>query len=156
MTLTRNERIRPCLRCGALMTFSALRCGACGAWSAAAADAGAAGASVGERVRPCLQCSVILRFDQDPCPQCGARARTDDEADRVKPCHACGELIAFAALYCPRCRELSLPIATDSIAPDVELVPPERASDWAPLALGAALLVAGIASLAVALVEIGA
>lgn len=146
MTGPRAERIRPCTRCGALMPYSSLRCGACGA--------GATGAAGDERVRPCLQCGVILRFDQDPCPRCGAQARPTDEPDRVKPCAACGEWIAFAALYCPRCRELSLPIAVDSIPPDVEAQPRESLAARAALA-GAALGVAGgLALLAVAVLEI--
>ncbi len=152
MTGPRLERIRPCFRCGALMTWSTLRCGACGAQSSAAEQAGAGVAD--EPVRPCLQCGVILRFDQDPCPQCGARARGGDDAGRVKSCVECSELIAFAALYCPRCQALSVPIATDSIPPDVELAARGRLADWAALALGGAALALGWVTLAVAFVEI--
>jgi RNA polymerase subunit RPABC4/transcription elongation factor Spt4 len=152
MTAPRLERIRPCLRCGALMTWSTLRCGACGAKSTAAEQAGAA---VGdERVRPCLQCGVILRFDQDPCPRCGARARDGDEADRVKTCVECGEMIAFGAIYCPRCHGLSLPVATDSIPPDISLTAQAGFRDWAALAFGGAAVVLGWATVVVAFAEI--
>jgi len=146
MTAPRLERIRPCLRCGALMSFSSLRCGACGAPSA--------GGPADERVRPCLQCGVILRFDQDPCPQCGAHAKQEPDADRAKPCIACGEVIAFTALYCPRCRELSIAIATDSIPPDVDLEPRGAWTDRVPGVVGAVAFAAGVVTLAVALAEI--
>lgn len=147
MAAPRAERIRPCVRCGALMPFSALRCGACGA-------AGPGAPADDERVRPCLQCGVILRFDQDPCPQCGALAKADEESDRVKPCCECSELIPFARLYCPRCHRLSIPIVTDSIPPDVVLVPREPPLAAAPTAVGALAFLAGMALLAVAAAEI--
>jgi RNA polymerase subunit RPABC4/transcription elongation factor Spt4 len=114
------------------MPFSALRCGACGTPVAGAPLAD-------ERVRPCLQCGVILRFDQDPCPQCGARARTEPEVDRVKPCVRCTELIPFEQFYCGKCGELSIPIQTDPVAPDVELEP------RAPLSAAAGTLLGGVA-----------
>ncbi len=147
MSATRSERIRPCVRCGALMPFSALRCGACGA-------AGAGAPADDDRVRPCLQCGVILRFDQDPCPQCGARAKQDEDADRIKPCAACGELIPFRQLYCSRCHQLSIPIAIDSIPPDVVLAPREQLLAAAPTVVGMVAYLTGMALLAVAAAEI--
>ena len=143
----RLERIRPCQRCGALMPFSALRCGSCGA--------AASGAPQGdERVRPCLQCGVILRLDQDPCPQCGARARPDVDADRVKPCARCGEIVPFAQLYCAKCGELSVEIEKDEIPPEVVLDEPGRLSDRVPALLGGVAFAMGLGTLLVAAVAI--
>jgi len=141
----RSERIRPCMKCGALLPFSALRCGACGA-----AVAGAPAAD--ERVRPCLQCGVILRFDQDPCPECGARAKGDD--DRVKPCAQCGEIVAFEQLYCEKCGELSIPIQRDEIAPRLELDPRPAPLARAPALLAGLALAMGIGALLLAAFEI--
>jgi RNA polymerase subunit RPABC4/transcription elongation factor Spt4 len=141
----RSERIRPCLKCGALLAFSALRCGACGA-----AVPGAPAAD--ERVRPCLQCGVILRFDQDPCPQCGARAKGDD--DRVKPCAQCGELVPFEQLYCEKCGELSIPIQGDEIAPRLELSRPPELLARLPVLLAGAALAMGVGVLLLAAIEI--
>jgi RNA polymerase subunit RPABC4/transcription elongation factor Spt4 len=148
MPAPRLERIRPCVHCGALMPFSALRCGACGT--------AAAGAALGdERVRPCLQCGVILRFDQDPCPQCGARAREEAHEDRVKPCAQCGAILPFEQLYCASCGELSIAIQTDDIPPQVELAEPDGgAATKLPVAIGSAAILVGLGSLAAALVEI--
>src|SRR6188508_2549615 len=137
----RPERIRPCLHCGALMTFSALRCGSCGTPVSGAPPPD-------ERVRPCLQCGVILRFDQDPCPQCGARARPDGETeDRVKPCAGCGELVAFDQLYCGKCGELSIPIETDQIPPVLELNEPGTPLAQLPLLLAGLCLAGGAVAL---------
>jgi RNA polymerase subunit RPABC4/transcription elongation factor Spt4 len=143
----RLERIRPCLHCGALMPFSALRCGACGK--------GVPGAPApDERVRECLQCGVILRFDQDPCPQCGARTHEGaDDSDRVKPCARCGELLPFAQLYCAKCGDLSFPIPVDAIPvegdPDLDAAAPARLAGW----VGGAAFAVGAASLLAAAVE---
>jgi RNA polymerase subunit RPABC4/transcription elongation factor Spt4 len=106
-----------------------------------------------ERIRPCLRCGVILRLDQDPCPQCGARARGEDD-DRVKPCAHCGAILPFEQLYCGECHELSIPIETDQIPPDVELVDRGRASERVPALLGGLAFAIGIATLLVAAVEI--
>ncbi len=143
----RLERIRPCHRCGALMPFSALRCGACGTPASGAA-------LQDERVRPCLECGVILRFDQDPCPQCGARAKSDEDEGRIKPCAACGELIPFEPHYCPRCGQFAIPIPVDSIPPDVALDVRSRWIDFLPTCIGGAAFAAGIVALAVAAVEL--
>jgi RNA polymerase subunit RPABC4/transcription elongation factor Spt4 len=132
------------MKCGALLPFSALRCGACGA-----AVAGAP--ATDERVRPCLQCGVILRFDQDPCPQCGARAK--GEEDRVKPCAQCGELVPFEQLYCEKCGELSVPIQSDQIAPRLELDRAPAPFVRVPVLLAcAALAMGGVALLLAAFV----
>jgi RNA polymerase subunit RPABC4/transcription elongation factor Spt4 len=141
----RQERIRPCMKCGALLPFSALRCGACGT-----AVAGAPAAD--ERVRPCLQCGVILRFDQDPCPECGARAKGDE--DRVKPCAHCGELVPFEQLYCEKCGELSVPIQSDRIAPRLELAPAPAPFARVPVLLAFAALAMGGGALLLAAFEI--
>ena len=128
------------------MTFSALRCGSCGT--------PVAGAPLqDERVRPCLQCGVILRFDQDPCPHCGARARLEAE-DRVKPCANCSALLPFEQLYCGECGELSIPIQTDPIPPDVDLVERGRPSERLPALLGGLAFAAGMATLLVAAIEV--
>jgi RNA polymerase subunit RPABC4/transcription elongation factor Spt4 len=146
MAAPRLERIRPCLHCGALMTFSALRCGSCGTPVAGAP-------LIDERVRPCLQCGVILRFDQDPCPHCGARARGEVE-DRVKPCTHCGAIVPFDQFYCRECGELSIPIRTDPIPPEVDLVDRGRPSERVPAWLGGLAFAAGMATLLVAAVDI--
>jgi RNA polymerase subunit RPABC4/transcription elongation factor Spt4 len=140
-----QERIRPCLKCGALVPFSAPRCGACGT-----PTPGSPG--VDERVRPCQQCGVILRFDQDPCPQCGARTRGGD--DRVKPCAHCGEIVPFEQAYCEKCGELSVPILGEQIAPRLELARPIPALARAPALLALAALAMGGAALLVAAFEI--
>lgn len=141
----RQERIRPCMKCGALLPYSALRCGACGAPVAGAP-------APDERVRPCLQCGVILRFDQDPCPQCGARARGED--DRVKPCAHCGEIVPFEELYCEKCGELSVPIQSDRIAPRLELDRPAAPFVRLPVLLASAALAMGGGALLLAAIEI--
>jgi len=141
----RLERIRPCQHCGALMPFSALRCGSCGTAVAGVPE-------VDERVRPCLQCGAILRFDQDPCPQCGAQARGED--DRVKPCASCGELLPFEQLYCGSCGELSIPLPSDQIPAAVDLEDRGRPADRWPSLLGGAAFAMGMATLLVAAFEI--
>lgn len=146
MPAPRLERIRPCLRCGALMQFAALRCGSCGAPAAGAP-------AVDERVRPCLRCGTILRFDQDPCPQCGARARADD-SDRVKPCVHCGELLPFEQLYCGVCGEISIPIQTDQIPSAVDLREPGRLAERLPSLLGGVAFAMGMMTLLFAAAEI--
>jgi RNA polymerase subunit RPABC4/transcription elongation factor Spt4 len=133
------------MKCGALLPFSALRCGACGA-----AVAGAPASD--ERVRPCLQCGVILRFDQDPCPECGARAKGGD--DRVKPCAQCGEIVPFEQLYCEKCGELSIPIQRDEIAPRLELDPRPTLVTQAPALLAGLALAMGVGALLLAAIEI--
>jgi RNA polymerase subunit RPABC4/transcription elongation factor Spt4 len=133
------------MKCGALLSFSALRCGACGA-----AVAGAPAPD--ERVRPCLQCGVILRFDQDPCPECGARAKGGD--DRVKPCAQCGEIVPFEQLYCEKCGELSIPIQRDEIAPRLDLDPRPTLVTQAPALLAGLALAMGVGALLLAAIEI--
>jgi len=133
------------MKCGALLPFSALRCGACGA-----AVAGAPASD--ERVRPCLQCGVILRFDQDPCPECGARAKGGD--DRVKPCAQCGEIVPFEQLYCEKCGELSIPIQRDEIAPRLELDPRPTLVTQSPALLAGLALAMGVGALLLAAIEI--
>jgi RNA polymerase subunit RPABC4/transcription elongation factor Spt4 len=133
------------MKCGALLPFSALRCGACGA-----AVAGAPASD--ERVRPCLQCGVILRFDQDPCPECGARAKGGD--DRVKPCAQCEEIVPFEQLYCEKCGELSIPIQRDEIAPRLDLDPRPTLVTQAPALLAGLALAMGVGALLLAAIEI--
>lgn len=112
----RFERIRPCLKCGGLVPYSALRCHLCGNPTEGAPREG-------ERVRACLSCGVIVRFDQDPCPECGAPARLEpQEDDRVKTCATCGSLTAFQDLYCGKCGDVAIDWERDEIEslPEIE------------------------------------
>jgi RNA polymerase subunit RPABC4/transcription elongation factor Spt4 len=129
------------------MPYFALRCGSCGTPVAGAPPHD-------ERVRSCLQCGVILRFDQDPCPQCGARARVGDEQDRVKPCIHCSAILPFEQLYCTECGELSIPIQTDRIPPQIDLDDEGDPRTRWPALLGGLAFAIGMATLLVAAAEI--
>jgi len=145
MPAPRLERVRPCLKCGALVPFSAPRCGACGGPVSGARPED-------ERVRSCLGCGEILRFDEDPCPRCGAPVAPD--GDRVKPCAACGALRPFAETWCGECGGFTIPIPTGQIPPAVDLDDPGRLAHGWPALLGAVALAIGLATLAAAAVEI--
>jgi RNA polymerase subunit RPABC4/transcription elongation factor Spt4 len=146
MPAPKMERIRPCLRCGALVPFSALRCGSCG-------HAVSGSLPADERVRPCLQCGVILQFDQDPCPHCGALARPEPDSERVKPCARCGEIVPFARLHCPACGDLSIPVESDRIPPQIELDEAPTLAASLPALLGGLAIAMGTGMLAIVAVE---
>lgn len=97
-----SDRVRPCLKCGALMEFRALRCPDCSQPVPGAPREE-------ERVRACLGCEQIVPYSADPCPFCGRSAQWMDlELTRVKPCAECGNVIPFRQLYCERCGGVSI------------------------------------------------
>ena len=130
----RLERIRPCMKCGTLLPFSALKCTGCQASTEGAARDG-------ERVRSCLSCGIIVTFDQDPCPACGAPARVEEVADeRIKECAACGSLTAYQDLYCDQCGDLSIDWEEDEIAHRSALEAPEGRGGLVETGFGGLLL----------------
>ena len=140
-----GERVRPCLRCGALLPYELNRCTDCGFEANATTPT--------ERVRVCLGCDRLLTYDVDPCPSCGAPARRmGEELARVKACIECGNVIPFRQLYCERCGDLSVPLEEEAAvggAP-MQLAPRRRMRslpEWVALAVAVAALAAAVFAL---------
>ena len=109
------ERVRPCGKCGALLSFQAERCPECGA-----ALPGVPGED--QRIECCLACGVMVPYGTPECPECGSAVRIpfDGNDEQVKSCVHCGELVTFADVYCMQCGNLTTELDVPEIPPKVD------------------------------------
>lgn len=76
-----EERVKPCIKCGAIMPFDEEVCSLCGTR--------AAGTGEGEEaVKPCMACEELISEEDLFCPKCGdfsLRVAADTSATDVVP-----------------------------------------------------------------------
>ena len=65
-----EERVKPCLECGTILTFDAEICALCGIAPGERAPAVAV-AEEDEAIKPCLACQALIPASALFCPDCG-------------------------------------------------------------------------------------